>query len=268
MYEPFDPRRQRLNLKYTSEHVHIFLNPIIQRKYSKIMYLHNHKSYGPVRKRGGGGSQPKQVIFQKKAKEAECSETEKYAKVICDIFARVSVQNLEMFPHHFHKIFKVFFLQNRFFFKYTFQTILDLLICISKNYKKTLNFFPQKNGFLSYGGGGHYLSLQLGEVAAFLEMYLPYEPQCLTACPKKICPNYEMSEFSVNVVFLKLRLPSPFYNLRSQEFSGQIRGLFIEIQRFQIWWGCQIPSLLSFKRGCNVYPSYSKWHHQNIFGPR
>ena len=54
MYEPFDPRRQRLNLKYTSEHVHIFLNPIIQRKYSKIMYLHNHKSYGPVRKRGGG----------------------------------------------------------------------------------------------------------------------------------------------------------------------------------------------------------------------
>ena len=52
-------------------------------------------SYGPVRKRGGGGKPPGHnqngCLFSEKEKNmhAECPETEKYANIFCDLFARV-----------------------------------------------------------------------------------------------------------------------------------------------------------------------------------
>ena len=52
----------------------------------------------------GEGDNPQSAtkiyFFYKREKDAECSETEKYTKIFCDICARVSVTNLNIF----HKI--------------------------------------------------------------------------------------------------------------------------------------------------------------------
>ena len=56
-------------------------------------------SYGPVRKRGGGkppGRNQNRCFFLKREKDAECSETEIYAKIFCDIFAGVFVKKLDI----------------------------------------------------------------------------------------------------------------------------------------------------------------------------
>ena len=42
-------------------------------------------------------------VILKKLKVAECSEADKYAKIFCDIFARVSVKNFDIFPDIFKK---------------------------------------------------------------------------------------------------------------------------------------------------------------------
>ena len=55
------------------------------------------KKYGPVRKSGVGGGQPpvhnQNSLFSKREKDIECSETEKYATIFCDIFA---IKNLDI----------------------------------------------------------------------------------------------------------------------------------------------------------------------------
>ena len=49
----------------------------------------------------GGGANPLDVTkigvyFWKREKDTECPEMEKYAKIFCDIFSRVSVKNLDI----------------------------------------------------------------------------------------------------------------------------------------------------------------------------
>lgn len=71
-------------------------------------------SYGPFLKRGGG--EPLDVTkigvyFWKREKYAECHEMEKFAQIFYDIFARVSVNNLDILRYldgYFHKSLKCF----------------------------------------------------------------------------------------------------------------------------------------------------------------
>ena len=102
---------------------------------------------------GGRGQTPlavtKIVFFSEK--DAECSEMEKYAKIFCDILARVSVKNLDIFPN--------IFIQNKSFFSFM-KNIRFRPFCIFKYaYRKIIKkylFFksPQKPGFCLIEGGG------------------------------------------------------------------------------------------------------------------
>ena len=84
-------------------------------------------SYGPFRKRGGGGGG-------------------EYAKIFCDIFARVSVKNLKIFPN-------IFPLEPNFLFSFM-KKIRSAYF--NMHIEKIIQFFFQKSAkhrFLPYGGG-------------------------------------------------------------------------------------------------------------------
>ena len=91
----------------------------------------------------------------------------------------VSVKNLDIFPDIFIK-YQNFPLEPKFFFfheKHTFFTILHLLICISKNYKKKIFKSQQSDRFLPYGGG---VSERYGLVRNFIFFYaFPYIHQLI-----------------------------------------------------------------------------------------
>ena len=119
-------------------------------------------SYGLVRKRGGGkppGLNQNRFFFVKKGKDAECSEMEKYAEIVCLIFVRVSVKNLDIFPGIFIKYWKYFPLEPKVFFLSWKTYVLDHSASYNmhiENCRKKYIFFksPQKKRFLPYGGGG------------------------------------------------------------------------------------------------------------------
>ena len=80
---------------------------------------------------------------------------EKYAKIFCDIFARVPVKKLGPFPNIFIKYWKYFsFITNVISLLKNFYVILHLIICISKNYRKHIFFLKPQKKFIVLRGGG------------------------------------------------------------------------------------------------------------------
>ena len=61
----------------------------------------------PLRKGGGSTPSPQQKSFfsQNKRNCLKCAETNEYAKIFCELFARVSIKNF--FSQYFHKILKL-----------------------------------------------------------------------------------------------------------------------------------------------------------------
>ena len=103
-------------------------------------------SCGLVRKRWGGGV---------RVNPLECSETEKYAKIFCEIFERVSVKTLETFPDIF------LFLWNQSFLSFlknirfnTFWIFLYAQRFFSSKVRKK-QFFPQPIVFPKIGRQNH-----------------------------------------------------------------------------------------------------------------
>ena len=105
-----------------------------------------------------GGEGVNQNSFSlKKRKDAECSEMEKYAKMFCDIFARVSVKNIFPdifikywnFSKHFSFRIKVFF-----FHKNIHTYVLDHFESFDMHNEKLLKKIIRKeNFFLPFGAG-------------------------------------------------------------------------------------------------------------------
>jgi len=86
---------------------------------------------------GGGGINPlawTKIFFLEK--DVECSETEKYAKIFCGIFARVSIKSLDIFPDILRKYWKYFSFRSFFSIINFFLDHSGSMICKSKNVKK------------------------------------------------------------------------------------------------------------------------------------
>ena len=113
----------------------------------------------------------------------------KWNGIICKNIGKFLQGNPLIFPDIFLKYWKFSFRTKVFFFykKHTFHTIMDLLICASKNVKK--NFFrsSQKNGFCRSGGGGGLRILRTGQLIGFFYAF----PFLFIIDSKKILFTYD-----------------------------------------------------------------------------